>query len=274
MTSEHTVLVSQHCAERTMGNAQAAMPARFRGVPSVAYRLALVAAGEAVGASSLAGPEDFDVAAAHALLVAAGMDLVDRKGQVIRYGEGGFRGGDCFGGPKVIASGLAKADLLTNMVVEFPELQGVMGGHYLRLEGQPDELWMAVRDHYRPVGFDGDLPESEIGRLIDDGSVEANHAIRSAEIVSSFNVLEDLLPAIQSHEEWYDGSGGPDGLVGEEIPEFARLLSVADRFVTLAKGCGRDVNVPLKGLRAEMGSRLDPKMVESFVELYQMEEFS
>ena len=64
------------------------------------------------------------------------------------------------------AAHLAKADLLTNMVGEFPELQGIMGGHYLRLEGADRELWTAVRDHYRPAGFDGDIPESELGRLL------------------------------------------------------------------------------------------------------------
>jgi glycyl-tRNA synthetase beta chain len=64
------------------------------------------------------------------------------------------------------AAGLAKADLLSHMVVEFPELQGVMGGHYLRLEGADEELWAAIRDHYTPVGFDGDLPETTTGRLL------------------------------------------------------------------------------------------------------------
>ena len=49
---------------------------------------------------------------------------------------------------------------MTSMVGEFPELQGIMGGHYLRLEGSPEDLWTAARDHYRPVGFDGDLPVS------------------------------------------------------------------------------------------------------------------
>ncbi|MDX2438831.1 MAG: glycine--tRNA ligase subunit beta [Acidobacteriota bacterium] len=61
---------------------------------------------------------------------------------------------------------LAKTDLLTNMVGEFPELQGVMGGHYLRLEGAEDEVWQAVRDHYQPVGFEGVVPTSELGRLL------------------------------------------------------------------------------------------------------------
>jgi glycyl-tRNA synthetase beta chain len=64
------------------------------------------------------------------------------------------------------AAPLAKTDLLTNMVGEFPELQGIMGGHYLRLEGASRDLWTAVRDHYQPVGFEGASPESEIGRLL------------------------------------------------------------------------------------------------------------
>ncbi len=64
------------------------------------------------------------------------------------------------------AARLAKADLLTHMVGEFPELQGVMGGHYLRLEDADEALWTAVRDHYRPVGFDGPVPDSAMGRLL------------------------------------------------------------------------------------------------------------
>lgn len=61
---------------------------------------------------------------------------------------------------------LAKADLLTQMVGEFPELQGIMGGHYLRLQGEPEAVWTAVRDHYTPSGFEGELPSSTEGRLV------------------------------------------------------------------------------------------------------------
>ncbi len=64
------------------------------------------------------------------------------------------------------AARLVKTDLLTNMVVEFTELQGIMGGHYLRLEGAPEELWTAARDHYLPLGFEGEIPASETGRLV------------------------------------------------------------------------------------------------------------
>jgi len=60
----------------------------------------------------------------------------------------------------------AETDLVTNMVGEFPELQGIMGGHYLRLEGEAEAVWTAVRDHYVPTGFEGELPASTEGRLI------------------------------------------------------------------------------------------------------------
>ena len=54
------------------------------------------------------------------------------------------------------AARLCKADLVTEMVGEFPELQGLMGGYYVRAEGLPDEVADAIRDHYKPVG-QGDL---------------------------------------------------------------------------------------------------------------------
>lgn len=71
-------------------------------------------------------------------------------------------------GPELLcrAARLVKADLTTHMVGEFPELQGVMGGHYLRLEGADETLWTASRDHYKPVGFDGISPSSELGRVL------------------------------------------------------------------------------------------------------------
>src|SRR5690606_19884765 len=50
------------------------------------------------------------------------------------------------------AARLAKADLVTEMVGEFPELQGLMGGYYARAEGLPDAVADAIRDHYKPVG--------------------------------------------------------------------------------------------------------------------------
>src|SRR5947208_1871657 len=58
---------------------------------------------------------------------------------------------------------LAKCDLATEMVREFPELQGVVGGLYSRAQGESDEIADAVYDHYRPVGLDDPLPRNLTG---------------------------------------------------------------------------------------------------------------
>src|SRR3712207_2701689 len=56
------------------------------------------------------------------------------------------------------AARLAKADLVTGMVGEFPELQGLIGGYLARAQGEPDAVADAVRDHYKPVGQGDDVP--------------------------------------------------------------------------------------------------------------------
>ncbi len=61
------------------------------------------------------------------------------------------------------AARLAKADLASGMVGEFPELQGVMGGYYARDARLPDEIADAIRDHYRPQGPNDALPSGRPG---------------------------------------------------------------------------------------------------------------
>jgi glycyl-tRNA synthetase beta chain len=56
------------------------------------------------------------------------------------------------------AARLAKADLVTGMVGEFPELQGVIGGYLAEAQGQPKAVAAAIRDHYRPVGQEDEVP--------------------------------------------------------------------------------------------------------------------
>jgi glycyl-tRNA synthetase beta chain len=61
------------------------------------------------------------------------------------------------------AAELAKCDLATEMVREFTELQGVVGGLYARAQGEPVEVADAVYDHYRPVGLDDPIPRNLTG---------------------------------------------------------------------------------------------------------------
>ena len=60
------------------------------------------------------------------------------------------------------AARLAKADLVTEMVGEFPELQGVMGGYYARAEGLDPQVAAAIRDHYKPVGQGDEVPTAPV----------------------------------------------------------------------------------------------------------------
>ena len=69
-------------------------------------------------------------------------------------------------GDVLMAAQLAKADLLTDMVGEFPELQGIMGGYYARHDGLNEAVAIAIEDHYKPR-FAGDaLPRNEAGVIV------------------------------------------------------------------------------------------------------------
>jgi glycyl-tRNA synthetase beta chain len=61
---------------------------------------------------------------------------------------------------------LAKADLLTDMVGEFPELQGIMGGYYARHDREADEVALAIEDHYKPRFAGDELPRGPIGEIV------------------------------------------------------------------------------------------------------------
>lgn len=93
-------------------------------------------------------------------------DKVERMRALARWlAEQWFSGGvskaDVAGSDR--AAELAKCDLVTEMVREFTELQGVVGGLYARAQGESDEIASAVYDHYKPVGLDDPLPRNLTG---------------------------------------------------------------------------------------------------------------
>jgi glycyl-tRNA synthetase beta chain len=64
------------------------------------------------------------------------------------------------------AAELSKCDLATEMVREFPELQGIVGGLYARAQGEPDGVADAIYDHYRPVGLEDPVPRNLTGSAV------------------------------------------------------------------------------------------------------------
>src|SRR6476469_4014311 len=85
-------------------------------------------------------------------------DKVGRVAKLARWlvEEGVVKGADADQAER--AARLAKADLVTGMVGEFPELQGVIGGYLARAQGESDAVADAIRDHYKPVGQGDEVP--------------------------------------------------------------------------------------------------------------------
>jgi glycyl-tRNA synthetase beta chain len=75
-------------------------------------------------------------------------------------------GGDVLAQSADTAAQLAKTDLLTDMVGEFPELQGIMGGYYARHDGLSEEIAFAIEDHYKPRFAGDELPRNATGTVV------------------------------------------------------------------------------------------------------------
>ncbi len=120
------------------------------------------------------------------------------------------------------AARLAKADLVTGMVGEFPELQGLMGGYYAAAQGEPAAVAEAIRDHYKPVGQGDDVPTAPV-------TVAVALADKLDSITSFFGV--DLKPS---------GSKDPFALRRSALGVIALILDNGLRF-PLTKSVSKDV---------------------------------
>jgi glycyl-tRNA synthetase beta chain len=64
------------------------------------------------------------------------------------------------------AAYLSKADLTTEMVKEFTDLQGIVGGLYARAQGEPEAVWRAIYDHYKPLSMENSIPATPEGQIV------------------------------------------------------------------------------------------------------------
>lgn len=114
----------------------------------------------------------------------------------------------------VIAETIGRAARLSQR--DLAHLRGAALLHDIGKVGVPDST----------LGKPGELSKAE-------WEVVRKHCDEGARIVSHVKALETLVPLIRHHHEWYDGSGYPDGLVGEKIPIGARIIAIADAFDTM-----------------------------------------
>ena len=64
------------------------------------------------------------------------------------------------------AASLCKADLTTQMVIEFPSLQGIMGKYYAENSGEPEAVASAIEEHYQPIAADAPIPRTDVGTIV------------------------------------------------------------------------------------------------------------
>jgi len=159
------------------------------------------------------------------------------------------------------AATLAKCDLETGMVYQFPELQGIMGREYARLEGEDPRVCRAIHEHYLPLSAGGELPDDSVGAfvsladkldtlcgcfgvgLIPSGTADPYALRRSA--LGILNILLDrgwplAVPALveRSLELLAAKLTRPQAEVRRDVIEFIRL-----RLVNMLTGQGRSADV-------------------------------
>ena len=102
------------------------------------------------------------------------------------------------------------------------------------------------------------------------------HPVLGAEIIAPVTKLAPELPIIRHHHEWYNGSGYPDRLIGDEIPKLARILHVADAFEAMTAArpyrmTPLTLEQALGELRKFAGIQFDPVIVDAFVKTHWVE---
>ena len=113
---------------------------------------------------------------------------------------------------------------------------------------------------------------NKVGRLTDEEYVEMkSHVIRGAEILKDFTLVDHVEEGTRYHHERYDGRGYPNGLKGDEIPLFARIIGVADAFDAMTSNRvyrnHMDTDYVMNEMARGRGTQFDPKVLDAFMRL-------
>ena len=113
---------------------------------------------------------------------------------------------------------------------------------------------------------------NKIGRLTDEEYAKMkSHVIRGAEILKDFTLVEHVEEGTRFHHERYDGRGYPDGLAGEDIPLFARIIGVADAFDAMTSNRiyrnHMDTDYVMTEMKRGRGTQFDPDALDAFLRL-------
>ena len=147
---------------------------------------------------------------------------------------------------------------------------------------QEDIYYMGLLHDIGKIGIPDEIINKSTKLTDEEYALIKSHPVIGADILKNLSEIPGIDTGARWHHERYDGSGYPDGLKGEEIPEVARIIGVADAYDAMAsKRSYRDV-LPQEVVRAEIekgkGTQFDPYFVDKMLEMidedteYQMRE--
>lgn len=119
------------------------------------------------------------------------------------------------------------------------------------------------------------IPDSVLnkpGRLTDDEyAIMKTHVTRGSEILKDFTLIDHVVEGARYHHERYDGRGYPDGLKGEEIPLYGRIIAIADAFDAMTANRvyrkRQDFDYVMGELHKGRGTQFDPDLLDIFLKL-------
>jgi HD-GYP domain-containing protein (c-di-GMP phosphodiesterase class II) len=171
-----------------------------------------------------------------------------------------------------LAEAVDKRDPFTSKHSHRVKLIGVDIGREMRVSASELEAleWGGLLHDVGKIGVpDAVLLKSD--RLTREERMTMNaHPVLGAQIIAPVTKLAPELPIIRHHHEWYNGSGYPDRLIGDEIPKLARILHVADAFEAMTaqrpyRMTPLTSEQALAELRKFAGIQFDPAVVDAFV---------
>lgn len=148
-------------------------------------------------------------------------------------------------------------------------------GRYLQLpEEVQHKIWIGALLHdVGKIGVEDRILRKEGVLLPDEYEQMKLHTVIGADIMSPIEQLREMIPAIRSHHEAWNGRGYPDGLKGEQIPLFARIVGVADTFDAITTNRpyqqAYSLQFAVETITRLTGSRFDAKIVTAFLRAFE-----
>ena len=134
-----------------------------------------------------------------------------------------------------------------------------------------DIEWAAQMHDIGKIGIPDNILNKPSRLTDEEYAIMKSHTTRGAEILKDFTLLDNVIDGAQYHHERYDGRGYPNGLAGEDIPLFARIIGVADAFDAMTANRiyrqQMDFSYVLGEMEKGRGTQFDPKFVDILLKL-------